>query len=56
MWIDGETGLNGYLEIDGVRYCEDFSSGFEKIINVTLFDISGRILNIDNFHFTLLKR
>ena len=52
-WKNGEHGLNGYLEIDGVRYCEDFSTGFEKIINVSLSDISGRILNIDDFNFTL---
>ena len=39
--------FNGYLEIDGVRYCEDFDSGSEQKTIVTL---SGRLLNIYTFH------
>ena len=45
------ASFNGYLEIDGVRYCEDFNSGYEQITNVTF---SGRLLNIDSSHYTFL--
>ena len=38
--------INGYLEINGVRYCEDFDSGSEQIHTITF---SGRLSNIDNF-------
>merc|ERR1719190_41027 len=32
-WGDGWHG--GYVEIDGVKYCEDFTSGSEKYVSVT---------------------
>ena len=38
--------INGHLEINGVRYCEDFDSGSEQIHTITF---SGRLSNIDNF-------
>ena len=33
--------FNGYLEIDGVRYCEDFDSGSSQSHDITF---SGKIL------------
>ena len=48
---DGWNGLthwkwiwnNGYLEIDGVRYCEDFKGGTSQSTDVT-FTFSGKVL------------
>ena len=34
----GDGWHGGYIEIDGIKYCENFSSGSEDIMGITLED------------------
>ena len=40
------NSFNGYLEIDGIRYCEDFNSGSSQSTDITF---SGKILSHNLF-------
>ena len=37
----GDGWHEGYLEIDGVKYCNDFSEGYSKTVEVTI--VQGKV-------------